>query len=234
LVNFLQHVLPSNALAIVELDESVVTVAEQYFGFQKGVEQKTTVHIGDGLTVEAEGTLDTGIVVSPPSSLNFIGIDVDSKDKTVGMSCPPQSFVEVAYLTTLKSMLREDGLLVINVSARDPDMLELVMKNVKSVFETVFVSGQDEDDEEKQDVNLVVFAMPSKVELPPRMELMARLKGVLQSVTTGSDSSVLQETISELEDSLAGLAIREGSSSKSKAKSNKKGGNNKKKRGKRK
>lgn len=245
LVNFLQHVLPNNNLAVVELDESVVTVAEQYFGFERGENKKTSVHIGDGLSIQPEGSPGDGIAVGAPLSMNFIGIDVDSKDKTVGMSCPPQAFVDVDYLKTVKSMLRTDGLLVINVSARDPVMLELVMTNVKAVFETVFVSGQDEDEEDKQDLNVVVFAIASKRELPPRLELMKKMQSVVQSSTADgstTSSTSFQETISELEDSLAGLAIGDttalsASTPKSTINNNnkkKKGGSNKKKKGKRK
>ena len=233
LVNFLQHVLPNNKLSVVELDESVVTVAEQYFGFDRSDKQKTIVHIGDGLTVATYDSSD-GIRVAPKASLNFIAIDVDSKDKTVGMSCPPQAFVDAAYLTTLKKLLRPEGLLVINVSARNPAMLELVMEHVKSVFETVFVSGQEEDEEEKQDVNVVVFALASKTELPPRLELMVRMKSVLHPVTEEKSSATLQETISELEDSLASLAISNGAASVLKQTAKKKGSTNKKKRGKKK
>jgi hypothetical protein len=76
-------------LSVVELDASVVTIAEQYFGFDRSDAGRTIVHIGDGLTVSPD-SLSGGIHVAHKESLNFIAIDVDSKDKAIGMSCPPR------------------------------------------------------------------------------------------------------------------------------------------------
>ena len=239
LVNFLQHVLPNNALSVVELDPSVVTVAEQYFGFDQSDTSKMTIHIGDGLTITENEELD-GIHIATKESLNFIAVDVDSKDNTVGMSCPPQAFVDVAYLTTLKSLLKPAGLLTINVSARDPAMFDLVMQRVKIVFNIVFVSRQDDEDEANGDVNVVVLAMDTNSILSPRLELMAKMKAVLHRATDEGGSQTLIETISELEDSLASLVIHnhDGSgvhvSAVSKPTTKKKGGNNKKRKGKKK
>ena len=36
--------------------------------------------------------------------------DIDSKDKTVGMSCPPLAFVEKDFLKTVDSMLHPEGI----------------------------------------------------------------------------------------------------------------------------
>lgn len=233
LVNFLQHVLTKNTLSVVELDASVVTVAEQYFGFDRSDTARTIVHIGDGLAVSPDD-LSGGIHVAPKESLNFIAIDVDSKDKSVGMSCPPQTFVNIAYLTTLKTLLKPNkGLLVINVSARNPAMFEFVMQNVQSVFETVFITGQDDDDELKEDVNVVVLALASKTALPPRLDIMGKIQSILRAATEESSSQTLQETMSELEDSLASLTVHNGKSP-SGSERKKKLGSNKKRKGKKK
>ena len=36
-------------------------------------------------------------------------LDVDSKDATVGMSCPPQPFVQAEFLEKIKSLLLPGG-----------------------------------------------------------------------------------------------------------------------------
>ena len=43
---------------------------------------------------------------------NVIMFDVDSKDSSVGMSCPPQPFVEQEFLETIKTLVRPGGTLV--------------------------------------------------------------------------------------------------------------------------
>jgi hypothetical protein len=62
-------------------------------------------------------------------------------------------------------------------------MFELVMQNVESVFETVFVTGQDNDEEVKEDVNVVVLALASKATLPPRLDIMVKIQSILRSAT---------------------------------------------------
>ena len=39
-------------------------------------------------------------------------LDVDSKDPAVGMSCPPQPFVEREFLETIKSLLHTGGIFI--------------------------------------------------------------------------------------------------------------------------
>ena len=36
-------------------------------------------------------------------------LDVDSKDLSVGMSCPPQTFLEPDFLRTMSACLRKEG-----------------------------------------------------------------------------------------------------------------------------
>ena len=204
LVNFLVHVLENLHLTVVELDGSVVKIAEKYFGYEPT--EKVSTRIGDGLTVTGDMEYVGGIHL-PLSSLDFIAIDVDSKDTSVGMSCPPVTFVDHSYLSTLKGLLRENGLLVINVSARDPEMFQLVETNVRKVFESVFLSSGDTDDE-RQDVNLVVFARVTSAELPPKMQRHKMVQSYLkQFMLLNDETSDWKETLRELEDCLTSLCI---------------------------
>jgi hypothetical protein len=220
LVNFLQATLPSTHLSVVELDSSVVTVAEKYFGFVNN--DKTTVLIGDGLSLmssEDESNTNDSIVLES-ASLDFIAMDVDSKETTVGMSCPPQAFVEVPYLTRLKSLLHPDGWLIMNVSARDPAMLELVKSNVQAIFGSVFLSGNDEDSE---DVNVVLFSTLSSVSLPPPTDRLNSMHKALEEFGKSQEAPPSwKATLSDLEDFVAGIIVPDetaGASNKSKRKS---------------
>ena len=47
---------------------------------------------------------------TPPGELyDSLLLDVDSKDVSVGMSCPPESFVEPSFLQVMADCLRPDG-----------------------------------------------------------------------------------------------------------------------------
>lgn len=46
----------------------------------------------------------------PGQSFKAILFDVDSKDSTVGMSCPPVQFLEQDVLNTVQSCIRENGI----------------------------------------------------------------------------------------------------------------------------
>jgi hypothetical protein len=108
-----------------------------------------------------------------PGSLSFVVIDVDSKDPTRGMSCPPQEFVEVPYLETLASLLRAPGegvegdggggVLLVNVSARDRSMLETACHNLRRVFPHVLLSPSSPRDDS---LNVVVVASRHELAVP--------------------------------------------------------------------
>lgn len=156
LVNFIHHVFPTCGLTVVELDPEVVNIAKQHFGLNKpSVAASVSFKVADGLEIEVESGSDTE---SPNSfvagSLSFILIDVDAKDTSVGMSCPPISFIETNYLQKLKKLLSSSGVLAINVSARDPKMLDVACTRVGEVFTKVYLSKQNSD----EDVNVVILA----------------------------------------------------------------------------
>jgi hypothetical protein len=156
------------------------------------------------------------------------------------MSCPPAAFCSVDYLTTLKSLLNpEGGVLVINVSARDPAMADLVFKNVQTVFGSVFVSSHNDDDDNAdgindddndQAVNVTLLATPQDAILPPPEQVATRIENFF-SVTNESGTSVPLDDVLLADLKSCGLSEWE---SDTKGSSNNKGGKNaKKKKGKR-
>ncbi|GKY95177.1 methyltransferase-like protein 13 [Mayamaea pseudoterrestris] len=157
-VNFLHHVSPDCKITAVELDPAIVAIAKQNFGLDSPSLQGVLVlKIGDGLAIGVEGaevsTAEKRIML-PPESLSFIVVDVDTKDKTVGMSCPPVSFLDQGYLEQLATLLVPSGVLAINVSARDPSLLNVACSSVKKVFSTVFFSKKNTH----EDINVVLLA----------------------------------------------------------------------------
>ena len=64
--------------------------------------------------------------------------DVDSKDATVGMSCPPKPFVDPDFVKFMRDRrLTEQGIFVLNLVCRDPELRSAVIADVKNVFANV-------------------------------------------------------------------------------------------------
>jgi spermidine synthase len=182
LPNFIDAFFQSQLyMTAIELDPGVVDIAKEHFGLGES-EKSLKIIIGDGLHVcppvssetERNSSLEhidpistsSSDIILPRSTMHLIVIDVDSKDTSIGMSCTPTSFILVPYLQNLKELLiPEGGMLVINVSARDPDMLQLVNSNVCQVFSShsVFISTIHHDEESERtsydSLNVVIFAV---------------------------------------------------------------------------
>ena len=150
---------------------------------------------------------------------DFIVIDVDSKVIGSGMSCPPVAFVNQTYLESLFALLQPNGgILAINVAARDKQLFYDTCQTVQTVFGTVLLSKQhpgrdssiggiaemslDEDVEEPEDLNVVVFGIRTAEQdvlrtIPPITEMSDRVTRWLQRKTTNR-----RETDAELQSEL--------------------------------
>lgn len=52
---------------------------------------------------------ESAFPLAAPAQYDAIMFDVDSKDITVGMSCPPPAFVEKPFLEKVKTILKPEG-----------------------------------------------------------------------------------------------------------------------------
>ena len=168
----------------IELDEAIVQIAFKNFGLNVG-HPSLHIRIGDGLDVQCIETVTDTTLEAPndaenkasslsfqKESLDYIVLDVDSKETGAGMSCPPESFVKTSYLQTLFTLLHPDrGILAINVAARDIHLFHKTCQAVQCVFPHMFLSkrypnhGDSNNvnsafdvDTEPEDLNVVVFA----------------------------------------------------------------------------
>lgn len=87
-------------ITAVDIDPSMLTVATDYFGLVQ--DNRLKVVIDDGIKFLRKA-------VKNGQSFKAILFDVDSKDSTVGMSCPPVQFLGQDILDTVKSCIRENG-----------------------------------------------------------------------------------------------------------------------------
>lgn len=66
--------------------------------------------------------------LAAPARYDAVMFDVDSKDLTVGMSCPPPAFVEKPFLQKVKTILKPEGrrgALVVPLQSPGPGWLVL-------------------------------------------------------------------------------------------------------------
>ncbi|XP_029939371.1 eEF1A lysine and N-terminal methyltransferase [Salarias fasciatus] len=140
LPQFLRDFVPNTTVEVVELDPAVLEVAKQWFGFQP--DHRLTVTVGDGLdrisALEKEG----GIL------FDSIMFDVDNKDSTLGMSCPPAAFVETPMLQKVWRLLTPRGVFMLNLACRDSTLRNSVLERVRGVFPTVLSRKIEEETNE--------------------------------------------------------------------------------------
>ncbi|XP_066295235.1 eEF1A lysine and N-terminal methyltransferase-like [Branchiostoma lanceolatum] len=189
---------------VVELDQSILQVAEGWFGFQQ--DDRMRVHIADGLVYLEERAKQAD------RSCHVVILDVDSKDVTVGMTFPPQPFVEKECLKNIKGILHDDGLLILNLVCRDVTLQASVVETVRSVFPRI-LSKKIEDE-----VNEILLCFPcekdvhqggdTKQMMEISLEELGNLKkavGVVEKVAKGC-SQRWDQTL-ELTELLDGLKL---------------------------
>lgn len=71
--------------------------------------------------------------------------DVDSKDTSLGISCPPKEFLELNVLQSVKTLLDKDGLFVLNLVLRNKSLRPKVVKDLEANFKLV-INYDVEDD----------------------------------------------------------------------------------------
>lgn len=109
----------------VEIDPMMLEIAEQYFELK--LDDRLHVVIDDGLKFIEKCRLEKMM-------FDVILFDVDSKDLTVGMSCPPTNFVEKKVLESLKELIGPQGFFILNLVCRNDALREDVIKNLSEIF----------------------------------------------------------------------------------------------------
>jgi spermidine synthase/ubiquinone/menaquinone biosynthesis C-methylase UbiE len=134
LVNWIFNYLKEAATTAVEIDPEIVKVSKDFFGLTE-----------DGKRLEV--VVDDGLNYLKTSGKQFQSIlfDVDSKDQSLGISCPPKEFLEPEILEAVKASLPKDGIFILNFVCRDESNRQQTLKTLKSIFSTVFSFKLDED-----------------------------------------------------------------------------------------
>lgn len=130
LPQFVRDFVPGARVEVVELDPAVLEVAKTWFEFQ--TDDRLKVILGDGLEHISSLASQGG------HSYDIIIFDVDSKDPTLGMSCPPPAFVETSLLEKVCKLLTPRGVFMLNLVCRDSALRLSVMGRIQAVFQSVF------------------------------------------------------------------------------------------------
>jgi spermidine synthase len=142
LCTFVQQLMDQVRITAVEIDPAIYTVATEYFGL--ATDDRLKVEIRDGVLYLHE-------VANAKKHFDAILFDVDSKDVSVGMSCPPKIFLEPACLESVKQCIGERGVFILNLVTRDDSLRESVLVDLRAVFAGVCSYKLEED------VNEILF-----------------------------------------------------------------------------
>ncbi|XP_031837673.1 eEF1A lysine and N-terminal methyltransferase homolog [Nomia melanderi] len=139
LCTFLYNCFPKLKIIAVDIDEAMLKVATDYFGLTLDTRMK--VEISDGVQFIKE-------YVATGKKCKAILFDVDSKDTTVGISCPPKQFLEMSVIKSVSECLTNDGVFILNLVSRDQTIKKKVKNDLKSIFNCIACySVQDEVNE---------------------------------------------------------------------------------------
>lgn len=115
-------------ITAVDIDKEMLKVSTNYFGLVLNENMK--VEIGDGLKF-LENAAKEG------SKFDAIVYDMDSKDVSLGMICPPQIFIEVSVLNLVAKCLEIDGLFTSNLAIKNDVLKQAAIKNMEKVFKYI-------------------------------------------------------------------------------------------------
>ncbi|GLV46168.1 uncharacterized protein CBL_02884 [Carabus blaptoides fortunei] len=136
LCTFLNHILPELSITAVDIDAAMLRIANEYFGLPQN--NKLQVLIEDGLKF-LENAVEKG------STFDAILFDVDSKDPTLGMSCPPKEFLERNALENVQKCLSSNGIFILNLVLRDENLRDSILTSLKDKFKTISSCKLKED-----------------------------------------------------------------------------------------
>ncbi|KAG5896827.1 hypothetical protein JTB14_032068 [Gonioctena quinquepunctata] len=134
--SFLHKFLSKSYFLCIDIDKDMLAIATDWFDFRQN--DKLKAKIQDGIIYLKE-TAEKG------EKLDAIMFDVDSKDTSIGMSCPPQQFLNEDVLKDVVKIIGNTGLFIINVVLRDQSLRTTILNSFKSHFEAILSYKLQED-----------------------------------------------------------------------------------------
>ncbi|CAH0726326.1 unnamed protein product, partial [Brenthis ino] len=156
---FLKKCYGNLKVTAVDLDPAMLEVAKNHFELE--VDDRLEVQIIDGLDFLKDGAANG-------KQYDAVMFDMDSKDRTLGLSCPPAPFLHDEVLRDVDTLLTNDGHFILNLVCRDTSLQETIMETLKRHFKHLATVKLYEE------VNEIVFATNSKNYTLENLEATAR------------------------------------------------------------
>ena len=141
---YLHSKFPLTNVHVVEIDPAIVRVAQDQFSFSP--DDRLTVSTCCGLQYVQD---------NPGEMFDIIMLDVDSKDISSGLSCPPSTFLDSNYLQTVSNRLSKGGMFVLNLVCRDSVLRAEIVTKLSSLWSCVVSYKLEEE------VNEILFCSNS-------------------------------------------------------------------------
>ncbi|XP_026685542.1 methyltransferase-like protein 13 [Diaphorina citri] len=143
LVNYIHHCFEKVKITSVEIDPAVCEVATKYFGLVDS--PRIDIHVKDGI----QFILDE---VKRNAKYDMILFDVDNKDTSLGLSCPPKRFLEDDILDAALQLLSgKQSVFLVNLVCRATDLRKDITSKLRRLFQSYAAIKM------QHDVNEVIF-----------------------------------------------------------------------------
>ncbi|CAG9826229.1 unnamed protein product [Diabrotica balteata] len=136
LCSFLHKFLPKTNILGIDIDEDMLKIAKEWFEFKE--DDKLKARIQNGLDYLKESA-------QKGETIDALLFDVDSKDSSIGMSCPPQGFLDKPVLENVVRILDKRGIFVLNVVLRENSLRPGVLASLKTHFQNILSYKLQED-----------------------------------------------------------------------------------------
>lgn len=120
----------------IEIDPDIIEIATKWFGLQKN--ETLEIRVQDGLQYLRE-------IRNEGKHMDAVLFDVDNKDSSIGMSCPPKEFLEDEVLNDVKEIITEKGLFILNVVIRDDSLRLPLVDKLKGSFKNISAFKNEEE-----------------------------------------------------------------------------------------
>lgn len=120
----------------MEIDPEVFKIAKQYFGLMDSTRLK--VEINDGIEYLKKESANN-------KHYQSVLFDVDNKDYSLGLGCPPKIFLSEEIIDAVKTLIGVDGLFVLNLVCRDELLRDSVLQDLKKSFGTIYSYKLEEE-----------------------------------------------------------------------------------------
>ncbi|KAG8277682.1 Methyltransferase-like protein 13 [Homalodisca vitripennis] len=147
LCTYIRNCFPTVRITAVDIDPAIYEVATKYFDLEE--DEQLKVVIEDGLDY-LKNSANKG------TKFSAVLFDLDSKDTSKGLSCPPAVFLEPEVLSAAAECLTDTGLFVLNFVCRVEDIRQTTKSKLEKLYKDISSVKLD------QDVNEIFFCWKSK------------------------------------------------------------------------